>query len=119
MLLRETGKRLAGSVRPYDGVGRYGGEEFLIILPGCEPQNLVTRLEGLREAIARHPVETTDCPVPMTASFGATVYAIGATTSHDELIRCADQALYEAKAGGRNRVVYLASAGVTTLSTGS
>ena len=105
-VLQEVTRRLAADVRPYDVVGRYGGEEFLIVFPGCTPANLIVGAERLRQCIASHPVETSAGPVAVTLSLGL------ASVEQDEketlgcegLLRAADEALYAAKARGRNRV---------------
>jgi diguanylate cyclase (GGDEF)-like protein len=105
-VLQEVTRRLAADVRPYDVVGRYGGEEFLIVFPGCTLANLIVGAERLRQSIASHPVETSAGPVAVTLSLGL------ASVEQDEketlgcegLLRTADEALYAAKARGRNRV---------------
>jgi two-component system, cell cycle response regulator len=105
-VLQEVTRRLAADVRPYDVVGRYGGEEFLIVFPGCTLANLIVGAERLRQSIASHPVETSAGPVAVTLSLGL------ASVEQDEkdtlgcegLLRAADEALYAAKARGRNRV---------------
>jgi two-component system cell cycle response regulator len=69
-VLREVTRRLAEGVRPYDAVGRYGGEEFLIVFPGCTSANLILGAERLRHCIADQPVETTAGIIPVTLSLG-------------------------------------------------
>jgi len=108
-VLREAGRRLLASVRPYDGVGRFGGEEFLVVLPGCDEAGLYSRAENMRMSIAGPPVENVSDGVVVTASFGATVFMPQSVISASELIRVADEALYEAKRAGRNRVVLRSS----------
>ncbi|MBV6434183.1 MAG: Response regulator PleD [Bryobacteraceae bacterium] len=104
-VLREAGRRLLASVRPYDGVGRYGGEEFLVVLPGCDEAGLRARAESMRAAIAAPPLEKVSQGLTVSASFGATVFMPQSAVSVSDLIRIADEALYEAKHTGRNRVV--------------
>jgi diguanylate cyclase (GGDEF)-like protein len=105
-VLQEAAKRIADLMRPYDFVGRYGGEEFLIVLPGCSRTNGAHRAEDFRRAIADAPVATAAGALTLTCSLGV--------ASHDEampaeeLINLADEALYRAKRLGRNCV----SAGV-------
>jgi diguanylate cyclase (GGDEF)-like protein len=105
-VLREVGRRLVSALRSYDSVGRYGGEEFLIIVPGCDALNLVVTAERLRRMIADQPIATSAGPVPVTVSLG--IVAAQANESRlidpETLLRDADAALYAAKAGGRNRV---------------
>jgi two-component system cell cycle response regulator len=105
-VLQEVGHRLASGLRSYDSVGRYGGEEFLIVVPGCDALNLVVTAERLRRRIADQPVETSAGPVSVTISLGlaAAQASEPGLTSSETLLRDADQALYAAKALGRNRV---------------
>jgi two-component system cell cycle response regulator len=105
-VLREVTRRLAASLRQYDSVGRYGGEEFLIILPACNPPNLLISAERLRHCIADEPVETTAGQIRVTISLGLACLEQGVKETPDceTLLRRADEALYAAKHGGRNRV---------------
>jgi len=105
-VLREVTRRLAINVRPYDAVGRYGGEEFLIIFPGCNAPNLVVSAERLRHCIADSPVETSVGQIPVALSLGLAQGEEGEKDIPDceTFVRCADEALYAAKALGRNRV---------------
>ncbi|HWF40015.1 MAG TPA: diguanylate cyclase [Candidatus Acidoferrales bacterium] len=100
-MLQTVATRLKNAMRSYDTVGRYGGEEFLIISPGCDETALMRRAEHLRETIAAGPIVTREGNVWVTLSVGAAV----ATTElpQDQLIKAADEALYRAKRGGRNR----------------
>src|SRR5579872_6936080 len=105
-VLQQVGQRLASGLRSYDSVGRYGGEEFLIVVPGCDALNLVVTAERLRRRIVDQPVETTAGPVAVTISLGL-ASAQGdepGLTDSEGILREADAALYAAKAGGRNRV---------------
>jgi two-component system, cell cycle response regulator len=103
-VLVEMTKMIASSLRPYDSVGRYGGEEFIIVLPGCNAQEAKNIAERLRSLIAALPVSTTEGPVNCTMSFGVAVYDGATSADLDPLIRKADEALYQAKNLGRNRV---------------
>jgi two-component system cell cycle response regulator len=105
-VLQEVGHRLASGLRSYDSVGRYGGEEFLAVVPGCDLLNLEVAAERLRCRIADQAVETTAGPVPVTISLGlAAAQAIESKLiDRERLLRSADEALYSAKAQGRNRV---------------
>jgi two-component system, cell cycle response regulator len=105
-VLRESARRLSSSVRPYDGVGRYGGEEFLVVLPGCDEDCLRARAEAIRMAFAGGPVYLPNMTLTVTASLGATVFAHDHSTDARDLIRIADEALYRAKSAGRNRTVF-------------
>jgi diguanylate cyclase (GGDEF)-like protein len=105
-VLQEVTRRLAVGVRPYDAVGRYGGEEFLIVFPGCNAANLVVGAERLRHCIADQPIETSVGPLPVTLSLGLASVEQGEkeTLDCEAFLRSADEALYAAKARGRNRV---------------
>src|ERR1700688_5069369 len=69
-VLREIARRLLASVRSYDFVGRYGGEEFLIVLNNCASTQAIARAEQVRNGIANHPVQTMRGPLPITMSLG-------------------------------------------------
>jgi diguanylate cyclase (GGDEF)-like protein len=104
-VLAEMGQRMVNAIRPYDTLGRYGGEEFLIVLPGCDPATTAGIAERLRILIGETPVPIPDAPVTVTVSVGWAVYPGIGTMPCETLLRQADQALYEAKRTGRNRVV--------------
>jgi diguanylate cyclase (GGDEF)-like protein len=103
-VLREAAKRMRSSVRPYDAVGRYGGEEFLIVMPGCDISSAKTRAEGLRNAVGKEPVDAPEGMIPVTLSLGITVGGGAKPAGLEGLLRAADAALYEAKNRGRNQV---------------
>lgn len=104
-VLREAARRLAAAVRSYDAVGRYGGEEFLILMPGCDRTHLPVLGERLRQSLADRPIPTAEGEIPVTLSIGAVCVSPGPSPhSYDDFLRVADTALYSAKANGRNRV---------------
>ncbi len=103
-VLREASRRMLASVRSYDAVGRYGGEEFLILLPGCNSANACDRAEQIRVAIAGSPIETLGGLIRTSASIGVASTVDGASWEADALIHAADVALYRAKRNGRNLV---------------
>jgi diguanylate cyclase (GGDEF)-like protein len=104
-VLREVSLRMASSVRPYDAVGRYGGEEFLIILPGCAAGTGLSQAERMRSIIEEAPVIIDSSRLEtITASFGVTSCCGPVVPSADAIIQVADQAMYAAKREGRNRV---------------
>jgi len=105
VVLKETAHRLKEAVRSYDFVGRYGGEEFLIGLPGCNGKQLYRRAEAIRLAVARNPVRIGQIQIPVTVSIGAVVGSPRRRTISD-LLEAADAALYKAKDSGRNCVVF-------------
>jgi two-component system cell cycle response regulator len=91
-------------LRQYDVVGRYGGEEFLIVLSGCDAATTLQRAEELREAVAQSPVETADGQVRATLSLGGACCEGAEPLEATALLRAADAALYRAKDAGRNCV---------------
>ncbi len=101
-VLQAVAIKLKSALRSYDTIGRYGGEEFLIISPGCDEAAILRRAEHLRASIAGEPVITPEGNVPVSLSLGAAV-SDGATVQ-DQFLKSADEALYRAKRAGRNRV---------------
>ncbi len=108
--LREVGRRLRDQLRIYDSVGRYGGEEFLVILPNCNWENTIARANEIRESIASAPVIYSGVEQQITMSMGISVAELDAKTSAEALLKHADSGLYAAKANGRNRVERFAEA---------
>jgi two-component system cell cycle response regulator len=108
-VLREFTRRMTAAMRAYDSIGRYGGEEFLIILPGCDESCTANQAERLRAALAAEPMQINDAQHAVTASFGATTWRPDGGVTSDTLIHIADDALYMAKNQGRNRTVTLPS----------
>jgi diguanylate cyclase (GGDEF)-like protein len=106
-VLQEVSTRLLDSVRTHDAVGRYGGEEFLILLSGCDSKNLKERAEHVRRRISGSPFPTTAGPLEVSISAGGTTVELwDQRIPIERLLKQADEALYGAKAAGRDRVVY-------------
>ncbi len=110
-VLQEIAHRFLSSVRSYDCVGRYGGEEFLIVLIGCEPSFAMMRAEEIRKAMAAHPIQTSNGPVKVTISSGLLLSRDWGPRPIEELLSEVDAALYAAKSAGRN-CIKLAKPGV-------
>ncbi|MBX2811612.1 MAG: diguanylate cyclase [Myxococcales bacterium] len=112
-VLREAARRVTSMIREYDTIGRYGGEEFLVLLPDTPGEEATSIAERIRRSIAELPVETRD---------GGTIHAsvsVGLATAHagfrgnvKDVIESADAALYRAKRGGRNRVEHGVGEGI-------
>jgi diguanylate cyclase (GGDEF)-like protein len=100
-VLRELAKRLRAGVRAVDLAGRWGGDEFLVILPDTDADGGRELAEKLRQAIGGRPVTVSVGAIPVTVTFGVAVHHHG---SFEETIRRADEALYRGKRAGRDRV---------------
>lgn len=103
-VLIEVASRLAHSVRTYDLVGRYGGEEFLIILSNASLFEARARAEHLCAVMRNSPVKSHSAEVNITISIGVTQAPLDREISESQLLHTADNALYHAKKQGRDRV---------------
>jgi diguanylate cyclase (GGDEF)-like protein len=107
VVLQEISTRLLDTVRPQDAVGRYGGEEFLIVLSACGHDTLQERAEQVRKAINDSLISTRDGGLSISVSIGAvTIESWDVSYSIEPFLKQADKALYRAKASGRDRVKY-------------
>jgi len=103
-VLTAVADALKAGIRRYDQIGRYGGEEFLVILPGCAADEVTGVAERMRRGVKRLRLTEKGQQLSMTASFG-TASCVGQVHGGIEtLIEAADAALYAAKAAGRNQV---------------
>jgi len=102
--LCEVVNRMRALLRPYDAIGRYGGEEFLTVLPGCTSQDAFKLAERLRISMSQEPIVIPGGTIAVTSSLGVAASDTIAILDAPALIQAADTALYRAKAGGRNRV---------------
>ena len=103
-VLKVVSRRLTSAVRIYDQIGRYGGEEFLVVLPGCDLQGTKTRAEELLRTVRKAPIETSYGTKTVTVSVGIASTSTNGFIKAEELLNSADEALYRAKENGRNRV---------------
>jgi two-component system cell cycle response regulator len=103
-VLCEVVSRMRALLRPYDAIGRYGGEEFLVVLPGCTPEDALGLAERLRMGISQEPMAIPGGTIEVTGSIGVATNDMTVPLDAMALIQAADSALYRAKAGGRNRV---------------
>lgn len=103
-VLREIASRIGSVLRPYDAVGRYGGEEFLVILPETELDEAWHIAERIRRRVADEPVVVDNQVIQASASLGIATVLAGETDYRPALER-ADKGLYLAKAAGRNQVM--------------
>jgi diguanylate cyclase (GGDEF)-like protein len=101
-VLQGVAHRLLTAMRSYDLVGRYGGEEFLIVLNNCDLAKAPERAEQIRCAIAKSPLPTSHGKLPVTMSLGVFASAQWDHLPAEEVLREVDMALYAAKAAGRN-----------------
>jgi two-component system, cell cycle response regulator len=90
-------------VRPYDTVGRYGGEEFLIVAPETNAETALRIAERIRRAVESRVIVGQECAIRVTASFGVAASTDPVPVRPQTLLNLADEALYRAKSNGRNR----------------
>jgi diguanylate cyclase (GGDEF)-like protein len=105
-VLRWFAAAVGGAIRPYDSAGRYGGEEFLLVLAQIPPETVQQRLSVLHAAISNLKVMERGREFTVNCSVGATLFEPSVGGTVESLLIVADHALYEAKAQGRNRVVF-------------
>jgi len=101
-VLREAARRMRDAIRPYDSIGRYGGEEFLLVLSNCDTLGAAAIAERLLQAVRKDTIVLAEATVSVTLSAG--VATSGVIQEPETLVGAADAALYRAKRGGRNRV---------------
>lgn len=104
-VLKEVTEVIRGSIRRTDILARYGGEEFAILLPMTPLEGAVVEGERIRQAVRTHAFGADVGPVHMTISLGVSAFAAGRVGGVEDLIARADDALYQAKAEGRDRLV--------------
>lgn len=104
-VLRIIAERISRSVRQTDFVGRYGGEEFLLVLPDCSEETLTDIAERIRLSVCMNEIAWSGFRLKASISIGATLQPSHADSTVEELIQSADASLFAAKRAGRNRVV--------------
>lgn len=117
-VLCEVARRLRSSMRAYDTVGRFGGEEFLVVAPGCDSSPSRAQAERLREIVSSQPVNVKDLSIDVTVSVGVATLRDPRPQDLEALLSVADKALYLAKERGRNRVEGECSAPLPSAMTG-
>jgi diguanylate cyclase (GGDEF)-like protein len=105
-VLRATAAAVGSCLGPGQTLSRYGGEEFMALLPGAGPATAVDVAERVRRSITRLEISAGDRRIPVSASIGVATFDPAADTPQS-LVARADTGLYRAKADGRNRVVAL------------
>ena len=103
-MLRHCVEQLKKRLRQTDRLGRYGGEEFLLMMPGATVEGAMAAVEELRQCISENHTQFGEHSIPQTFSAGVWVGNPGAEDDGNSLIAQADAALYECKAAGRNTV---------------
>ncbi len=103
-VLREVGHRLRGAVREIDVVTRYGGEEFVLLLPSTHLAGALVVAERVSRSLREKPFEVPGARMHVTGSIGVALYPSRGVVDKDSLLRSADRALYKAKDEGRDRV---------------
>jgi diguanylate cyclase (GGDEF)-like protein len=102
-VIREVAARLRSALRDYDAIGRFGGEEFMVLLPGCAEEAGMLAATRVLQSVSRSPIETAAGPLPVRVSIGVSFTDYNYCDA-ETLIQRADDALYRSKTAGRNRV---------------
>ena len=111
-VLREFSRRIEYAIRSYDAAGRYGGEEFLLVLPSFEGDAGVERLRKIHDTLCAKGIASAAGELHVTCSFGVSMLLPGQYYSAEELVERAEQAMSTAKQDGRNRIGFFARSGV-------
>ena len=106
-VLTKVAREIEKHTRDKDLVVRYGGDEFLVVMPNCTPENAQRRAEAIRTSIMASPLDISDHHIQVTLSIGiADQISTDVVSDFSEMLKAADQAMYQSKASGRNRVTY-------------
>jgi len=103
-VLQEVAKRVQKAIRSYDLLGRYGGEEFILLVLDMDKAGVLAMAERIRQDVCSPAVAYEGKKIPISASFGVAV--VNSANTIELAVKCADEALYRAKNEGRNRVVF-------------
>ena len=106
-VLIEVARRMRNCLRSYDAIGRYGGEEFLVVLPNSDESQALQLAERIRLAICSEPIRFSHAELTVTISQGVTTWTNPDSIPINRLIQAADQALYGVKHSGRNGVQHI------------
>ncbi|OQY59033.1 MAG: hypothetical protein B6245_08690 [Desulfobacteraceae bacterium 4572_88] len=109
MVLRQLANILSANIRAEDIICRYGGEEFLIVIPDADSESVCMMAERLRFKVENAGFTFADHKIPVTVSLGVSLHPDPGTDTVEKMVPAADKALYHAKETGRNRVVVLFS----------
>ena len=107
-VLVEATRRFHECLRPYDAIGRYGGEEFLIVLPGSDSSTAMKQAERIQASLSENPIAISDSAIAITVSQGVTTWEPPFSDDVRALINAADNALYLVKSSGRDGIEYMA-----------
>jgi diguanylate cyclase (GGDEF)-like protein len=106
-VLTKVAREIEKHTRDKDMVVRYGGDEFLVVMPNCTPENALRRAEAIRTSIMASPLDISDHHIQVTLSIGiADQISTNVVSDFSEMLKAADQAMYQSKESGRNRVTY-------------
>lgn len=103
-VLREAVRRMGSLVRSYDGIGRYGAEEFLVVLPGCDKDRALSMAQRIRDSVVTQPIQLSEAAISVTISVGVTSGGEGGAVGPEVLIAGANGAMSRAMRAGGNRV---------------
>jgi len=104
-VLKEVARRIKSACRPYDSIGRYGGEEFLVVLPGTDEEEAWMVAERLHDRVRHDPIQISAGSINVSISVGVGTVPWELEVDEEAVIRAADAALYRAKEQGRDRVI--------------